>query len=744
MNDGFLITIMLALAPMGISAPWTADVRVATALPVESAPGAFLVATPDSGGTPPTDGTFKVPLTGATVSFALPGDTPYRLALDGEIWMPPVLLPEIPKTERLALVACRTGALEAKLRNATGVPLDDWPSEVEARFQVLRGPLDLDSLQTYTMPCPVAVELRDREEIARLRCRLPEGTLNVRLAAEGYVPTYLSSLALTPGETLEVPTFELQEGASLVGVVVTPDGVPAEDGQVSLLPAVADLVARTQTSLDTVTQDNRATTNEEGFFQLRGLPLGSFDLAVEVAGQGTVRVPEIVISESAEHDLAEPVVVPHFPHATVSVSPARAPGGGPWTVALFNRHQAERMATTDESGEARFDLLPPGRYHLMLEATDGRRHVLDEIDLSPDQPRAEVELGRVPVFGTLTHAGEPLQADLYFGGRRGAESIHTSSNEDGELATLLPREGEWILEIESEEPPIRVSRRDLLVALDPQLGAAELTIELPATRIEGRVLDADRRPVPKAQVVVQAGFEGGGVTQVQVEEDGRFDLAGQAPGSYQLTALGPAGTMSTVVTVELEEDRPLPPVELLVRPMRTIEGRVVNGDGRGVPGAIVWPVADLSGDAAPVHLLTRQVRSGSGGEFRLRLGSEDPRNGLVVLAPGFPLAVQAVPSGLATISLSVVLSGPSEAGELLLPPPPESSVTTLLMDGRWELPFFLLAQRAGWFPDAGSAEPLRLTGLPPGLYRACHRRLDSAESCAEGFLSSGGKLSLNP
>lgn len=683
-----------------------------------------------------------------SVPLSLYPEVDHVLEVTDGLWAPPLVLRSADPLEELTLNATGTGLLRMELVNGTGHPLEAWPASVQVRFQLAESPLDVRRDRAFETDCPVETErLLDGEGKQRraLVCELPEGILDVRLEARGFIPSYLWELRMKPGHSLEPSTYELEEGASLIGTAIRENRAPAGRAKVVLEPTVSDNLARGTLARRGTVLEYRTATDERGFFQIRGIPQGTFSLQARLAEYGLGIAPVVQISAPVEHELGEPLTIPEFPAAVVTVSPATDSADEPWSLLLFDPDGVNRTARTDPLGEGRFELLPSGRYVLMVQDSDGQRWIAQPVNLSPREPRVDIRIEQVPVVGTLILDDEPLAADLYFGGRHGSESVEISSGADGEFFGLLPREGTWDVEIRADDPKVRTVEPNLLVEVDPGLGAAELAIELPGTTIEGRVIDEDGHPSPGAQVMLQSGVREAGITQVETGEDGSFSLSGQRPGTYHLKALGQGRTSSAGETVEVVEDRSTPPVELILTRPREIEGRVVSPNGRGVPGAIVWPIRE-TGSPFPLDRLVHQIRSGADGGFRLKLGSDSPYSALAILAPGFLLELASLPRETEHRPMEIVLEPPTHGGRLVFAdvpgsrPIPHGMVT---IDGRWILPLFLLTDRARQSRLRSSNKPLTVPDLPPGRYRVCTRTEASEPTCAAGLLSAGATLELH-
>jgi hypothetical protein len=737
-----LLGILLEHAPRG--AALQVDIELLSDREPRLSLGAKVCATPIT----TTQGeTSSSPLTPICASAEVPGSTgllldpgmAYLVHLEGEgVWAPPVSLEPATGERIVTLTASRAGTLEAALVDGTGEPLAAWPQAVQARFQLHETPLKLPRDSSFEGSCPVTMDDRDGRFV---RCQLPEGLLDLRLEAEGFIPLYLWALGIPPGEPVEARDYRLERGASIVGAVTREDGEPAVGAEMTLGPAVGDSTVRFELGARITTLESRAETQDRGFFQLRGIAPGSYALEARLAEYGVLSVPQIIVSEPAEYRLASPLVIPFFPVATVVVDPPVDHARSPWTVRLFQSSAPLRQTQTDAIGEATFELLPTGELLVLIEDAKGQRWLSRTEAFSPTSPRVQVEIAGIPVVGQIGLDEEPLAASLYFGGKSGAESVVLESGADGEFVGLLPREGVWILEVQSEEPKVRWKTRNLLVEVDPGLGAAELAIELPGTSIEGRVLETDRHPAPGAQVILQPTFIEGGIVQVETGADGTFAMEGQLFGTYQIKAIGRGRRTSGVETVELSKDRPDAALDLILHETREVRGRVVYQDARGVPGATVRALRE-QGLASATDFLIPSATTGPEGEFLLHVPPDGSWTGVAVLAPGYVLAVEPIPP--APGEDWVIHVAQTGGGNLTLVGlgGPEKVFPTATLDGRWVLPFGVLTTWSQQKILADEADSLVISNLPPGSYRVCVATRESQPTCHSGLLFAGGSLNL--
>ncbi len=686
------------------------------------------------------DVAFRCPaeVPGRAVMLLEPGNR-YQFVLEGVgVWAPPFSIEGVPKSGALSLAASGTGMVKARLVNSTRHPLEAWPGRVRVRFQLEESPLDVPASSTFERNCPVTAGEGGQRWLA---CELPEGVLDLRFDAEGFIPNYRWALHVVPGGSVVVGDLPLEIGASIVGTVVRVDGTSATAAELVLEPTVGGGPARAALGARMEALAFRSETGERGWFQLRGVPRGSYELEVRIPGYGSLEVPRLIVSEPLELRLDEPLVVPWFPAGTISIEPAAARGGTPWKVRLFQSGAQSREASTDASGDAVFPLLPAGDYLAMIEGDRGFR-TTRAVSISPENPSVRVDLERVPVVGRITLDGAPLAASLYFGGRHGSDSVAMEADRHGKFVGILPREGSWRLEVRSEEPRVRWMSREVPVEIDSGLGAAELLIELPGTSITGRVIDPNGATPPRAQVILQPEFPEGGVTQMETEADGSFAFVGQGYGGYQIQAVGSEHRQSGIERLRLSDDGPDATVELVLQDQRQIRGRVVSPEGRGIPGARLEAVPPYG--AGTSSFLIPTASTDAEGNFVLDLPPGGSWPGAAVLAPGYALAVEPIPpeteGGQWTIPVAqegggtLVLTGLARSTGQAFPR------TTL--NHQWLLGYGLLASWALLQGTEAGPDSLVLPNLPSGSYRICIPRRAAEGDCPTGFLSPGGQLTI--
>lgn len=127
----------------------------------------------------------------------------------------------------------------------------------------------------------------------------------------------------------------------------------------------------------------------------------------------------------------------------------------------------------------------------------------------------------------------------------------------------------------------------------PAGAVAQITVDLPARGVRGKVIDVSRnKPVPGAVVVVRNRTPGHVTSTRRMSgPDGTFEFAGLEPGSYRLEMAAPELLMPDDVAFELRESDAAFEHEFRLTPgeLRVIE--VVDAQNAPLAGAVVTCIA---------------------------------------------------------------------------------------------------------------------------------------------------------
>ncbi|HSF39514.1 MAG TPA: carboxypeptidase regulatory-like domain-containing protein [Thermoanaerobaculia bacterium] len=169
----------------------------------------------------------------------------------------------------------------------------------------------------------------------------------------------------------------------------------------------------------------------------------------------------------------------------------------------------------------------------------------------------------------------------------------------------------------------------------------------PASRVSGRTLGPDEKPVPGARVILmemQETNRGGRSSRMPgrfeqgvADEDGAFVFENVAPGSINLSAMAPRRQNAELQGLEVRAGQELADVDLVLAPAATIEGRVLSPTGRPVPGAEV--VVQEAGESGMIGFSRLRATADGDGVYFLDGVPPGPRT-LAASAEGYRRTVR--------------------------------------------------------------------------------------------------------
>lgn len=269
-------------------------------------------------------------------------------------------------------------------------------------------------------------------------------------------------------------------------------------------------------------------------------------------------------------------------------------------------------ATSDARGRAVWEHLSPGTYDIAIEAKGFAPLRLPGVVVAhPKPPATAVDFGGVRLSPgavldgvVVSLAGEPL-----------AKVELRSSNKDlnGEPEAITDTDGKFRLEDLTPGKPV-----DLLAQRpgwsDTRVRRVTVPAETPVrvvmaprVLVRGRVLDADAKPLPGADVGLEDGREGGPVirreaySSVRSGSAGEFEFADVSAGTYVLVA-SLAGFQNTEQEgLQVLPGKDLEGLEVVLRPASVVFGTVYGAQGVPLPETHV-SVAGERGAVAPFDL----------------------------------------------------------------------------------------------------------------------------------------------
>jgi hypothetical protein len=639
----------------------------------------------------------------------------------------------------------------ASIRAAVQFPRGSDPAD-EMTFRLLKTPETAvgSQPQSAAVNCPISEE-------SRIHCTIPAGVWHFRAQTESFIPRYFWDLEFGKGKAVELKGLDLQRGGSIVGSVVTEDGAVLPQGGMIEVGAFIDRSGMTPArSRELELQWTVSSLNESGFFQIVGLAEGDYELTARVEGYTPTTMAPVSVQAQTELELSEALLLVRPLRLEILVDPATDIYGEPFKVRMGRQtgaHQAEMVAQSALLvGGWVPPPTPPGRYSIYLLDSRGSSMVWEDFDLQPGNETLWIELDMTLVIGTVYLGDDELEAQLTFGGRNGGESIQVESDAEGRFEVVLPRAGDWGVDIHSEDPAVTVIRHEVSVDPEPNSREAEVTIELPDTSVEGQVVDRDGAAVAQARVTL-LGTEG--FSMRLSGQHGHFEFRGLDSGEYTLAATQ-GDRRSPAVSVYLAEGSIPGSVRLVVAAQRRFTGVVVS-EGDPIFGARVL-AAPVTARGTLAALMLREQTTGVNGSFSSDLPSDTRWVHLTVTAPGFvhyrtrlsadfdgPVEVQLDRTGGGTLSLRKSSKEPVGWEH------PRSVIYAnggvLIWD---ELERWSRMNRAPRLQEGRLVVP----AMPSGNYAFCKMTIEEmmmvlseaalpkASSCSEGYLSPGGELIL--
>jgi hypothetical protein len=657
-----------------------------------------------------------------TVRLAVPGEVGIDLA-PGILWRLETEAPDLwseprwlyPKAGEEAAPVALTLFPTVPVSGALALPQSEaLPQTLEIRFEPSPEQTGKIRPPRASVTCPV------REQ--RFQCKLPASVLDLRLRVEGFVPVYKWDVTLAPGPARDLGLVSLVRGSSVSGWVRRDGDKPASaECKVELAPRAFGIPGNPAARQGLQAMKLETRVNARGFFQIVGPEPGTYVLSAAEPGLARASVAPVEVRPGLETALINPLLLMQPAKLTVGLLPPLDPWAKPWYVHVQRYEKEARGAAEFERGPASKDGLwertglAPGSYLLMVQGDGDSRWLAREIEVQPGDHRIDVEIPVVQVEGRVTQGDEPLQATLWFGGLHGQRRIRFDANERGELEGVLPSPGLW--EVDLVADGLRLRLPPVEVVLLPASSRAKVEIRVVDTRFRGEVVDEDGKPIEGAEV--QATPFGRKPSTVRTDAEGHFEIRGIQPGKVVVEASKGGDRTSGWVNATVVEGDDSPWLRLVVKRVRTVQGRVFSAQGP-VVGARVEIRTDLLREGAATVV---QEVSGPAGEFSVTLPGDAQLLNVAVEAPGHAIRFfrTAVPPG-------EVLEIPVEpvGGTLILdlgeatPELVAQAGTGLLVHGGT---FVLFRKLQEWArlgrSDGRSAHQLIVPNLEPGDYMLC-------------------------
>jgi hypothetical protein len=626
---------------------------------------------------------------------------------------------------------------------ATSVEIKLWPATTAyGKLRVPAGDVGPQSLtidfQTAPAGSPPLAVPKSRETCSvagtEWRCNVPAASLDLRLDAKGYVPHYFWDQNLLADKPHALGVVTLQRAASIVGWVKRADGRPAAGAVVEIRDANGESIPADARKPARPSARFAAAANARGFFQIVGVPAAEYLAMATLPGM----VPDsrrVRLLKDAELRLLSALILAPPASLDVFIDPPVAPRGEPWSLDIMSKPgpgstRTRRLVTdalvpSDGRWHGEKIGLAPGEYNFVVGVGE-ERWAFETLPVEPGQA-VRLTVGLQRVRGKVKLGGSPLAARRVFGGDGSAE---------------------WPVLVEAEAPPVR---RDLeYVLVERTSEEAVVEINLPATSLEGNLVDQRGAPVVTSSIVTVQQSKGEEIAQLitQPEDGGHFRFDGLPPGDYAVVAKG-RGSTSEYVSAHLAESQREPVhVTLVLTDELTFTGRLLTPEGTPVPGALV-KVVPMQNAFEPAS--TRPTDEA--GRFAVQVSPETRELGICARAHGFAYKIARISlPPTKTPEFAVTLD--RTAGRLVVAHPPASrdKGPYLVHGGYLEHMTFIQRWMAADDDGSGGEGETVLPQMEGGWYTAClleQARLPlllageaPKDACTSGFLPPGGELLL--
>ncbi len=751
-----LLALVSAAAPSVVIAaeepsrgPKPVTIEFGLTVPVELKAEWTLVATPRGEGLE----TIRQAISGTRiVTLSLPEGSEWELA--GELpgfWVKRQLVTVSGSSDaqRVELELWPLGTLRGTLRGAGKKTA--LPREVVVRTLVVPEVIGRPKSPAGSLTCPV-------NEEGQWQCELPAGKVDLSVVAEGFVPYYGWGVEVPPRGLKTLPVFELRKGASVAGWVAIEGGqIDSESCIARLLPATS-CRATPGEAVRNIAAAIEGKVGGDGFVQFTDLAPGHYALEVRQPGYATATVSPIEVLARRETFLAEPVLLTLPLTLSLEIDPPLDLSGKPWLVRVYSSAnsasnggvaQTAYDGPADEEGRLVVKELSPGEVTVDIDDAAGNRIFDSKIAQGPwlleTSATHRIEIPQIRIEGRLTLGEEAVAANLWFGGRSGAQRVRLESDEEGRFAGILPREGLWRVVVVAEKPRLDTL---ILATIHPdRSGEARVDLELADTRVFGRVVDRVGNPLSAVTVVAVSDSNPLG-NAVETDPSGAFELRALPASEVALSVFEDSPSCQAGPhRVTLAEGVEIGPIELRCSRMKKVRGVVVSERGP-VAGALVGL------NARPPASGGDQTTSDQEGSFTLEVPADITAATVYLSAAGYGARSQEVAVGDSPLRLTLQQA----SGEIAVYNSfkPEDFLRTRLRValylGGVEIPPRIVPSRS--YPAAdGVGARVELSQLAPGDYAACfvphatpHGSIPAPErmSCATGRLEDGGRLTLSP
>jgi hypothetical protein len=588
-------------------------------------------------------------------------------------------------------------------------------------------------------------------------CAVPAGNFEVKLRAPGFASYFFSFVAIAPMSTTDFGAIVLRPGASIIGRVETLDGSPLPDNSSVVLSVFksVDVKRYPEPGPDQWSRFAVSRPDATGFFEFEGLPTATFRVVASSDGFVDAVSHLFELSDGTEATLRESLLLARPATITIEVNPPKDLRDMPWQVqihpsdprARFSEYPEVPPATTGE-GRAVFPGLAPGSFAVTV--FDSLNHIwaATSIDLVSGEQSASIDLDIVHVDGRIEMGNRPIQTGVTFHQLGDVRLLKTSSNEDGDFSISLPAPGHWEVTLRMIDGRSLEVQGGIEIERPKDDDRVEVSIDLPDTLIDGRVVDRDGKGVAGAEVecrpLTSAKNDPLHEQRVISSSDGGFALRGIPFGMNIVVARDPrTGDLAESRLVEVIENVSTSFQTLVLMPKNVLRGDMLGSSGPIAQASIVFvPVLSQAAILSFPQAITQMD-----GTFELMV----PEKTDLGILLGFP-------SGHAAVITEVA---PKEDERVILMPDTVGGTvtirwdSTLAVEGRVRKPILFvhgiptpLVLYAQWARahNAGiwTADVAAIPAMPAGVYKACFKGpKGSSQKCVSAELTPLSEIILD-
>lgn len=568
----------------------------------------------------------RVPVTNGRFRYRRGASEGVRLWLDSD-WLYVDEAPWVEGDAAPTLKALLGGAIEIVARRPATAGADEELAGVEVRAEGI-----LENAGMFGFGGTDRTVTLDADGRAMLRGLPTDRTWRLSATPEFWATRVVPGVEVVSGETT-IESLDFRLGARLSGVVIDDRGKPVEGAEV-----------RWQTSnrfMDFGNRRDAATTDEHGAYRLYGVRPGDGEVVAEKDGLLEGRVELEDLADAEERRGVDVTMSSGLAIAGVVRTKDGEPAGGATVTAARENEGGRRMGwrrgggndvrevEADEHGRFTIGGLVAGDYRVTTEwdapgkgdwkdtqiAVPAGEHNL-VITVAPPPgvvflvtgpdgaPVDRVNIELAPVNDAAGGAGRFTR---FLGGARPGSIDVQLESDDGRYVVEDVTRGPWTVDISGDG--LVQETDDLEILVD---GSTEHPVTLVRTAsISGVVVDPSGAAVPDVNVrLLDAADDtttpwgmrfGGDVMSRNSDDEGRFELKGLRPGSYELIANEDGYASSEVRGVDVRSGDEIAGIRLALRVGGTILGTIHGDDGRPQSGRTIMAMSQGGAGGFPTN-----------------------------------------------------------------------------------------------------------------------------------------------